>query len=928
MVEVQEIRRALIAVEDAKRRRVEANHNTRPVHAPGPGAAATSSAEADEQVRRRKDKKEQLAQKRREMEARLMSEASKLQQLADTAKRKIEGQLGQDEQLADDNAGFVLAPEGTAGAAAAIADEAIPNAVDPARVFRRATTTVGAAAAAMSLGGEAGRRRQLEEKRRAEEEKEMQRLLEEARSKANQKLAAEAKALAAVEKEAAELATRCEQMRRQLSLELQGKTASMGKLEEQAAELARRRAAAEAQARSEEAELQRAIEAARVRAQEKVDAETAAVAELERHAAKLAERRAQLLAQAEAATNEGGGDAQKLLESKKSLFDCLSPRDHRDRRRDQDSNLFPAAAAEAADTYADGDDSAATAASVGEGGEHHYAATAPGAYREPPPAAGLCEECAAHRGALPLEHFAAASGHVDCLRGLAASRPGLPAMIDAARRTPLFYACANGQAACATLLLAAPGGVAAAGTADANRDTALHAAASSGSASCVYLLLSRGGGANGSGGSSGGTNGGNSGETSGGVSVAACNAMGMTPAHLAKSREVLEVLLEHGADLNHGDAEQRTPLFIACASNRVEAAEFLCELLDSEDGDLGKPDRRGDTPMHAAACNGCTACLLLLLQYGTEPDARNRRGMRPIDLAARRGHSACEKVLLEYQLHHALDNSYFDSVLFLATLEGHRRCKEALRQRQGEEESGGRRGSGGAMEKVQSMWSLRQARSMRLQQWGDWIAYEEPNVRGVFWYNHVTQDTQWEMPPEVAQLQAVHAAAAASAGGGSSTDDAATLAKASMRLRRKGDWLEYTVKEGKTFYFNDKTNAFQWERPSGEPKAVAVADPGRDPGRSANSGGSGGGGSGTGGGGGADGTAAGGSNWVAYKDPASGLVFWYSHVTGESRWEPPDDDRPGDGGCIDGVSNGDIDVDADGGQVRSVDDVDELFTPR
>lgn len=117
------------------------------------------------------------------------------------------------------------------------------------------------------------------------------------------------------------------------------------------------------------------------------------------------------------------------------------------------------------------------------------------------------------------------------------------------------------------------------------------------------------------------------------------------------------------------DADLRTPLFVACASDRLEKAEFLCELLEYADQDLGEADKRGDTPMHAAAYNGSTACLLLLLQYGVEPDARNTKGLRPIDLASRRSQTACEKILMEYQLHHHVNNSYFDSVLFLATLE-------------------------------------------------------------------------------------------------------------------------------------------------------------------------------------------------------------------------------------------------------------------
>ena len=65
-------------------------------------------------------------------------------------------------------------------------------------------------------------------------------------------------------------------------------------------------------------------------------------------------------------------------------------------------------------------------------------------------------------------------------------------------------------------------------------------------------------------------------------------------------------------------------------------------------------DQRGDSPLHAAACNGALACLRMLLEYGVEPDVMNKAGLRPIDLAVRRNHEDCEKLLSEYHLHHNL----------------------------------------------------------------------------------------------------------------------------------------------------------------------------------------------------------------------------------------------------------------------------------
>jgi WW domain len=45
---------------------------------------------------------------------------------------------------------------------------------------------------------------------------------------------------------------------------------------------------------------------------------------------------------------------------------------------------------------------------------------------------------------------------------------------------------------------------------------------------------------------------------------------------------------------------------------------------------------------------------------------------------------------------------------------------------------------------------------VRLQQWGEWIAYEDQSesAKGKqFWYNHLTQETQWDMPRDVQLLQ-------------------------------------------------------------------------------------------------------------------------------------------------------------------------------
>ncbi len=36
-----------------------------------------------------------------------------------------------------------------------------------------------------------------------------------------------------------------------------------------------------------------------------------------------------------------------------------------------------------------------------------------------------------------------------------------------------------------------------------------------------------------------------------------------------------------------------------------------------------------------------------------------------------------------------------------------------------------------------------------------------------------------------------------------------------MRLTKVGDWIKYVTESGKTFYYNERSNDFQWDDPVG-----------------------------------------------------------------------------------------------------------------
>lgn len=137
----------------------------------------------------------------------------------------------------------------------------------------------------------------------------------------------------------------------------------------------------------------------------------------------------------------------------------------------------------------------------------------------------VCTHCRTLQRDMSSAHLAAAAGHLSCLEAIQLGDPSLLVGTDPAGRSPLFYACANAHDDAADLLIRE--GPQCCHAMDVNRDTPLHAAALAGSGLCCRLLLQQGR-----------------------SEVEPFNAMHMTPAHLAANNEVLEVLSQHGANLN------------------------------------------------------------------------------------------------------------------------------------------------------------------------------------------------------------------------------------------------------------------------------------------------------------------------------------------------------------------------------------------
>ncbi len=103
--------------------------------------------------------------------------------------------------------------------------------------------------------------------------------------------------------------------------------------------------------------------------------------------------------------------------------------------------------------------------------------------------------------------------------------------------------------------------------------------------------------------------------------------------HWAKSREMVDTLIAHGADINLPSNANITPLLYRtfyATNDGPQAAIRLIEL----GADVNLADRRGATPLHMAAQYGPIECIEALLRSGRcNVDLRDEEGMTAYEKA-------------------------------------------------------------------------------------------------------------------------------------------------------------------------------------------------------------------------------------------------------------------------------------------------------
>ena len=107
---------------------------------------------------------------------------------------------------------------------------------------------------------------------------------------------------------------------------------------------------------------------------------------------------------------------------------------------------------------------------------------------------------------------------------------------------------------------------------------------------------------------------------------------GNTPLHRAVlfgQKEIVELLIQKGADVNKENNYKSTPLHVAA---RWNSQKEIVELLIKAGADVNKENIYGSTPLHEAVVNG-QEIVELLIKASADVNKENKNKDIPIDLA-------------------------------------------------------------------------------------------------------------------------------------------------------------------------------------------------------------------------------------------------------------------------------------------------------
>jgi len=128
------------------------------------------------------------------------------------------------------------------------------------------------------------------------------------------------------------------------------------------------------------------------------------------------------------------------------------------------------------------------------------------------------------------------------------------------------------------------------------------------------------------------------------------DAQGFTPLHLASGKghiEIVEFLLNHGADIESEIFDGETPLMLAAQHARHRRYETIKTLLE-HGAKVNHKDEDGGTALHYAAMYSGKEVINLLISYGADVNAKEEYQITPLHQAAMLNNIEAAKALVEH----------------------------------------------------------------------------------------------------------------------------------------------------------------------------------------------------------------------------------------------------------------------------------------
>ena len=154
-----------------------------------------------------------------------------------------------------------------------------------------------------------------------------------------------------------------------------------------------------------------------------------------------------------------------------------------------------------------------------------------------------------------------------------------------------------------------------------------------------------------------------------------------TPLHVAAANgheQIVRLLLDRGAKINAKEKDGTTPLFIAVMNGHEQAVQLL---LEGGAETEAKPNDTNTTALYLAAWNGNEQIVQLLLESGADIEGANENGGILLYTAARSGHERVVELLLEGGAQIGVANENGPTLLYIAAQYGYERVVQLLLER-------------------------------------------------------------------------------------------------------------------------------------------------------------------------------------------------------------------------------------------------------